>query len=331
MRIGVDVMGGDGGPDVVVAGAVEACRHVHDADVLVLVGDRGLIGKALDKYGKYSGEKIEICHSDQVIGMGEPPVEALKKKPGSSIAMLARMQKIGELDACVSAGNTGACVAAAHMGLGILKCVHRPGIAITSPAFGHPVSICDVGANVNCRPRNLYEYAVMTSVYFEGFFGVEAPRVGLLSVGEEEGKGNELVKGATKLFRKDSTLNFIGNIESRDILRGTCDVIICEGFVGNVILKLLEGFGEDVVKFFMTKIRETLPTQLDSFNRIVKEMKSTYDFNDYGGAPLLGINGIFLICHGASTSRGIMNAICAARKCLENDVNEQIRRRLGDN
>ena len=330
MRIGVDVMGGDGGPDVVVSGAVDACQLLENSDVVVLVGDQAVIEKSLSNYGDYPADRIEIVHTDEVIGMAESPVTALRKKPNSSIAMLAGMHKAGKINACISAGNTGACVAAAQFGLGTLDCVHRPGIAITSPAFGHPVSVCDVGANINCRPQNLYQYAVMTSIYFGCAYGVDSPRVGLLSVGEEESKGNELVKGATDLLREDDSLNFVGNVESRDLLRGVCDVLICEGFVGNVVLKLIEGLGEDIVKYFMGQIARTAPDQADMFKGIVMEMKATYDFNDYGGAPLLGVDGISIICHGASTSRGIMNAVCNARKYSEHQVNEQITQRLGE-
>lgn len=329
MRIGVDVMGGDGGPGIVVAGSVDSCRNLGDDDQLILVGDREEIEKNLGEHEGYPEDKIDVCHSEQVIGMGESPVVALKKKPASSIALLADMQKEGKVDACVSAGNTGACVAAAHMKLGMLECVQRPGIAVTSPAFGNPVSICDVGANVNCRPQNLYEYAVMTSIYFERIFKTETPRIGLLSVGEEEGKGNELVKASGELLREDPDLNFIGNVESRDILRGVCDVLICEGFVGNVVLKLMEGLGEDIVAYFLDKVAAAAPRHFEKFKKLVDQIHSTYDFNDYGGAPLLGVDGIWFICHGASTARGIMNAIRTAADFSHHHINRLITQRLG--
>ena len=329
MRIGVDVTGGDKGADVVINGAVEACAALNEDDRIVLVGDRESTEKILENTD-CDKSRLEIQHAQDVIEMGESPVEALRKKPQSSIVIMTELQRQGHLDACVSAGNTGACVAAAHMMLGTLEGVQRPGIAITSPALGYPFSLCDVGANVNCRPQHLYQYAVMTSLYATTLFDVESPRVALLSVGEEDGKGNDLVKSTRKLLKQDDKLNFIGNMESRDILRGNCDVVICDGFTGNITLKLMEGFGEDLMTLLAEKVAHYMPEQTDVFKKAVNDISTIYDFNKYGGAPLLGVNGIWMICHGASASSGIANAIKAATVFSMHNLNLRITERLSE-
>jgi glycerol-3-phosphate acyltransferase PlsX len=327
MRIGVDVMGGDRGPEAVVSGAVDALRILDEDDQIVLVGDKPTIEPLLENCEEFK-DRIAIHHTEEAIGMGESPVEALRKKPGSSIAVLGGLQRDGHLDACVSAGNTGACVAAAHMMLGTLKGVQRPGIAIAVPYHNVAISICDVGANIKCRPQHLYQYAVMTSLYVRSRLNIENPRIALLSVGKEEAKGTDLVKAARKLIQEDDSLNFIGNVESRDLLRGVCDVIICEGFVGNVVLKLIEGVGEDMVDYLKEQVATVMPDKVESFNETVKGISMIYDFNQYGGAPLLGINGIWIICHGASSTRGIMNAVMASKDMSAQAINRLITERL---
>ena len=323
MRIGVDAMGSDHAPGAEVKGALAARSLIQDGDQVVLVGDEQAIGGHVAGAGDGEGF-IEIRHADEVIGMDESPVEALRSKPGSSIAVLAQMHAAGEIDACISAGNTGAFVAAAQMHLRRLRGVHRPGIAILTPTFHGPVAVCDVGANVNCRPQHLQQYGVMASVYLSALRGVENPRVGLLSIGHEDAKGNELVKEARELMKVDRALNFVGNVEGRDLFGGACDVLVCDGFVGNVVLKLIEGMSEGVLCGLVQELIEAMPEETEKIQAAGTDVMTKYDYNEYGGAPLLGVGGICLICHGASNYRGIMHAIAGARSLATHCVNEQI-------
>jgi glycerol-3-phosphate acyltransferase PlsX len=256
--------------------------------------------------------------------MNETPVEALRAKPDSSMAVLFAMHRAGELDAGISAGNTGACVAAAQMQLRRLSGVHRPGIAILAPTFHGPVALCDVGANVSCRPVHLQQYGVMASVYLSTVAGIDDPRVGLLSVGEEEAKGNDLVRQTRELLKADPNVNFVGNVEGRDLFRGVCDVMVCEGFVGNVAIKLMEGMAEGVLKSILREVATALPAHAEMVQRAGGAVVAKYDFNEYGGAPLLGIGGICIICHGASAPRGIKNAVRVAVDVHKRHVNERI-------
>ena len=323
MRIGIDAMGGDRAPAEPAKGAIAAREWLSEDDRVVLIGDEPKIRACLAEAGGPQAH-IDVRHTDQVIHMAESPVEALRSKPGSSIAVMAEMHKSGQIDACISAGNTGACVAAAQMRLRRLRGVHRPGIAVITPTFRTPVTICDVGANVNCRPQHLHQYGVMASVYAKAICGIEDPRVGVLSIGEEEAKGNALVKETRDLLKADPAVTFVGNIEGRDLFRGICDVVVCDGFVGNVVIKLMEGMASSVFEGIMREILQAFPTQVDSIKRASAEMIRKYDFNEYGGAPLLGVAGICIICHGASNHRGIMNAVRVAKDFSRRQVNEQI-------
>ena len=323
MRIGVDAMGGDLAPDEQVKGALAAREVLSEGDEIVLIGNEPAIGRCLGE-ARATAEHIEIRHTDEAIGMDESPVEALRAKPGSSIAVMAEMQSDGQIDACISAGNTGACVAAAQMRLRRLRGVHRPGIAIITPTFWTPVAVCDVGANVNCRPRHLHQYAVMASVYLRAMFATEDPRVGLLSIGQEDAKGNTLVKETHDLLKRDPNVRFVGNIEGQDLFRNVCDVMVCDGFVGNVVLKLIEGMASSVLDGVLRELAETMPSQADAIQRASADLTTKYDYNEYGGAPLLGVAGICIICHGASNHRGIMNAVRVAKDFASCQVNEQI-------
>lgn len=323
MRIGVDAMGGDRPIAERVKGALAARELLSDGDTIVLVGDEPQLRGILDEAGDWEGF-VELRHASQQVGMNESPVEALRSKPDSSIAIVTRMHRDGELDACISAGNTGAFVAAAQMFLRRLRGVHRPGIAIVTPTYHGPVAICDVGANVNCRPLHLYQYAIMASVYVNAVCEIQHPRVALLSVGQEEGKGNELVKGALDLIKADPDIRFIGNAEGRDLFRGTCDVMVCDGFVGNVVLKLMEGMAEGFIMGMLGELRASMPRDVDAVKHAAGAIMAKYDFNEYGGAPLLGVRGICIICHGASDTRGIKNAIRAAIEFSKHHVNAQI-------
>ena len=323
MRIGIDAMGGDHAPATEVTGALEARAHLDADDRIVLVGDADAINRELDRLGGGEG-KVEVRHASQTIGMEESPVEALRAKPDSSVAVMAQMHRDGEIDACVSAGNTGACVAAAQMRLRRLPGVHRPGIAIVTPTFHGPVAICDVGANVSCRPQHLLQYGVMASLYLSTVYGVAKPRVALLSIGQEDAKGNELVRQTQQLFRTQPDVDFVGNAEGRDLFRGVCDVLVCDGFVGNVVLKLMEGMAEGVLKAMLSELTVSMPEHVDVIRKAGGGVIAKYDFNEYGGAPLLGVAGIWIICHGASDPRGIMNAVRAAATFAKHGVNQRI-------
>ncbi len=327
MRIGVDAMGGDFAPAGLVEGALAAKSLLGNDDRVVLVGDEAVIRRRLDNQAGWE-QFIRIEHAGEVIGMDESPVEALRQKPDSSIARLASLAAAGELDAIISAGNTGACVAAAQMRLRRLRGVHRPGIAIITPTYAGPVIMCDVGANVNCRPQHLYQYGLMSSEYSRYICGIEKPRVALLSIGEEDAKGNQLVKETRDLFKNDPELKFVGNIEGRDIFHGACDVVVTEGFVGNVALKLMEGLAEGLFKSTCLELTRSNPDLAGQFEHAITKIREKYDFNEYGGAPLLGVNGICIICHGASRPRGITNAIRVTLDFAKTHINDRITERI---
>ncbi|MBN1123455.1 MAG: phosphate acyltransferase PlsX [Sedimentisphaerales bacterium] len=327
MRIAIDAMGGDHAPEEIIKGALEA-REVLDAeDQLQLIGVQDIVEKQLKTLGAQDGA-VSIIHAEEIIGMDDPPVESLRRKRKSSIAIMARMASHDETDAVISAGNTGACVAACQLRIRNLANVNRPGIAVVLPTLGGPVTVCDVGANVSCKPINLYQYAVMSCVYSTRILGIEHPRIAIMSIGEEESKGNDLVKRTRELLRSDPSLNFIGNLEGRDIFDGSCDVVICEGFVGNVILKLTEGLVEMLFQAIKHELVIGDLRLAMEFKPIMKEIYKKYDYHEYGGALLLGINGTSVICHGSSKSRTIKNAILAAKKFYTLKINERIIQRL---
>jgi len=323
MRIAIDAMGGDNAPDEIIAGALESIESLSEDDELILVGPQEIIEAQLPSLKSRQGA-ISVVHAPDIIAMDEVPIETLRKKPKSSIAVLAKLAKRGQTDAVISAGNTGACVAAFQMRMRNLSGVNRPGIAVVFPTPGGPVVICDVGANIACKPIHLYQYGVMASVYSRHLLGIENPRVGLMSIGSEDAKGNEVVKKARELIKTDSNMNFVGNIEGRDIFDGTCDVVTCEGFVGNVILKLTEGLVDGLFKAIKYELMEEKLRLAMKFKHIMKRIYKKYDYNTYGGALLLGVNGTALICHGASESRTIRNAILASKRFYTEKINDKI-------
>ena len=323
MRIAIDAMGGDNAPGEIISGALESIELLSENDELILIGPKDVIERHLPSPKSREGT-ITVVDAPDVIEMDEAPIESLRRKHKSSISVLAKMAKRGQTDAVISAGNTGACVAAFQMRMRNLTGVNRPGIAVVFPTFEGPVTICDVGANISCKPMNLYQYAVMASMYSKHLLGIENPRVGLMSIGSEAAKGNEITKKASDMLKSDSNLNFIGNIEGRDIFQGTCDVVICDGFVGNVILKMTEGL---VAGLFKAIKHELLTEKLRlamKFKPVMKRIYQKYDYNEYGGAPLLGVNGTALICHGASKSKTIKNAVLASKKYYTEKVNDKI-------
>ena len=325
MRIAIDAMGGDNAPDEIIAGAIEAIDFLSDDDSLILVGPEDVISKKLTKKHR---EKISIVDAPEVIGMDESPIESIRKKHKSSITVMARMAAKNEADAVISAGNTGACVAAFQMRMRNLPGVNRPGIAVVFPTFEGPVTICDVGANIVCKPINLYQYAVMASLHSKYILGIENPRIGLMSIGQEDSKGNEIIKKSRELIKSDPKLNFIGNIEGRDIFKGVCDVAVCDGFVGNVILKLTEGLVSGLFKAVKHELLKEKITLALKFKPVMMRIYKRYDYNEYGGAPLLGVNGTALISHGSSKSITIRNAILAAKKSNSQKINDRIEEHL---
>ncbi len=323
MRIAVDAMGGDHAPDEIIKGVLEANKLLDADDELMLIGPQERIERHLASVGAGTNS-IRIIHAPEIIGMNEAPVEALRKKRKSSIAVMARMASHDKADAVISAGNTGACVAGCQIRMRNLAGVIRPGIALVFPTLGGPVTICDVGANVACKPINLYQYAVMASVYSTQILGIENPRVGLMSIGEEDAKGNELVKRTREMLKSDARLNFIGNLEGHDIFNGQCDVAICEGFLGNVILKLTEGLVDMLFKAIGHELMEDDPRLAQEFKPLITQIYKKYDYHEYGGALLLGVDGTAVICHGSSKSRTIKNAILASKKFYTLKINDQI-------
>lgn len=321
MRIALDAMGSDRGPAEMVAGAALAVR---DADVhITIVGGEEQIIPALQKEG--ISHLVDFVPTSQVITMHDSPIEAVRKKKDSSVVVAFELLRKHEVDAVVSPGNSGAVMAAAIKFLGRLKDISRPGIASVFPTLKGPVVVMDVGANVDCRPKHLLQFGVMASAFSRIMYGVEKPRVGLLSIGEEGGKGNALVKSAHSLFQS-SGLNYIGNVEGRDTFVGDVDVIVCDGFVGNVCLKLSEGLAEAVLAMLREEIGKTFKARMGYFlaKQAFSNFKKRVDYAEYGGAPLLGFNGTGVICHGRSNMVAIKNALLVADGLTRNNVNDHI-------
>jgi len=327
MRIAIDAMGGDHAPDEIIAGALEAREVLGSEDELVLIGDEQIIETHLHKLGA-DPEAFRIFHASEVIGMDESPIEALRRKPKSSIAIMARAASHRQVDAVLSAGNTGACVAGCQLRMRNLEGVLRSGIAAVFPTLHGPVTICDVGANIACKPINLYQYAVMSSIYAQEMLDIKNPRVGLMSIGEEDAKGNDLTKKTRELLKSDPHLNFIGNLEGRDVFEGKCDVVICEGFLGNVILKMTESLVDMIFSAIGKEMKSQNILMAWWFKKISKSVLKKYDYHEYGGSLLLGVNGVSVICHGSSKARTIKNAILACKKFADKHINEQIIERL---
>lgn len=317
-------MGGDYAPDEIVAGALEALAQLDKDDEILLVGPQPQVESKLHEL-KYNGKgRLSVIDAPDVIAMDASPIDSLRANPRSSISILAKLAKLGEAEAVISAGNTGACVAAFQMRMRNLPGVNRPGIAVVFPMSAGPVTVCDVGANIACKPINLYQYGLMSSIYARHIHGIAEPRVGLMSIGQEDAKGNEVVKRTRELLKSDPRIKFIGNVEGRSMFQGVCDVVVCEGFVGNVILKLTEGAVEGLFRAIKHELMQEKPRLALKFKPIIMRVYEKHDYNEYGGAPLLGINGTALICHGASTARTIRNAVFASKKYYTQRINERI-------
>lgn len=322
VHVALDAMGGDRGADELVLGAIQAVRGSEFE--VTLLGDEQQIHNALQKY-KAKEDRIHVVHTSQVISMHETPFDAVRKKKDASIVVAFDLLKKKKVDAVVSAGNSGATMAAAIKFLGRLKNISRPGIVSMFPTLKGPVVMMDVGANVDCRPQHLFQFGAMAAAFSKVLFGHENPRIGLLSIGEEGGKGNALVKEAHKLF-SESSFNFIGNVEGRDTFQGDVEVIVCDGFVGNVCLKLSEGLAEAVLSMLRDEISKSFFTKLGYLlaKKAFVNFKKRVDYAEYGGAPLLGLNGTGIICHGRSNAKAIKNAIFVAAELVQNKVNDHI-------
>ncbi len=326
IRVAIDAMGGDFAPQVVVRGAVAALAEQPDVQ-LVLLGDERRIRAELDTV-EWDSSRLRVVHTTQVVAMDASPVEALKVNKDSSLVRMVELVAAGEADAMLSAGNTGAYAAACQLRLRPLPCVSRPGIAVTIPSFHGPFVLCDVGANIQAKPRHLYEYAVMATLYAKRVVGIENPRVALISIGEESGKGTALVKQTHELLQADDSINFVGNAEGRELLENRCDVGICDGFVGNIVLKFVEGLSEGLFRTIIREFEDEAPALRTRFHEAIDQVRRRHDYSTYGGAPLLGINGVSIICHGRSNEFAVRNAVKVARQFVEQGFNDAIMARL---
>ena len=326
MKIAVDAMGGDYAPEEVVLGAIEAVK-AYKYDV-VLVGDEKKIRKVMAEHGSEESERLTIVHAAEVIEMDEHPAQAIRKKKDASIVVATRLVKEGVCDAVVAPGSTGAAVTAALLGLGRIKGIERPCIATPIPSKKGVSVLLDSGANSDSKPKHLVQAAIMGTHYAKYIFNIESPKIGLLNIGAEASKGNELSQTTYPMLEATKTISFYGNIEGRDITEGIVDVVVCDGFVGNVILK----FGEGIALFIMQLVKDSIRkggilAKLGAMAVMpaFKHLKKRLDFAEYGGAPLLGVDGSFIICHGSSKAKTIRHAVRVAGELVEEDVVGHIR------
>jgi phosphate acyltransferase len=322
MRIALDAMGSDRAPTFEVAGAIGAFRALSSDFQLVFVGDREVIEAELRQHPEAPLERIEIVHAPQRIEMGESPVQAIRRKPDSSIVVGLNLHKRGEVDAFISAGSTGAMMAGSLVILKPLPGVDRPPVGAILPTSRGYTLLIDAGANVDTRPRQLLQFAHLGTIYAQDLLGIERPRVGLLNIGEEPEKGNEHALASFALLAA-SNLNFIGNVEGRDIIDHKCDVLVCDGFVGNVLLKFYESSAAFILRLLRQEMAEA-NVELD-----LGRLYQILDYTEYGGAPLLGVNGVVIICHGGSPPNAISNAIRVAVQAVEREMVKHIQNRLG--
>jgi len=323
--VAVDAMGGDFAPRHVVDGALAATRH-FDLGV-ALVGPGALVDAELRRHADVDSTRIRIIDAPDVVEMDESPSAALRRKPGASIKVAAEAVARGEAAGLFSAGHTGATVMAAHGAFGMLPGVDRPALAATIPTRQRPAVLLDVGASVECRPQHLFQFAVMGSRYVRVAFGIEAPRVGLLSIGEEATKGNELTREAHQLL-KAAPLQFIGNIEARDVYSGQADVIVCDGFTGNVALKISEGLVDVIEGLLSEELSSTITMRVGSLltRRALRRFRRRVDYSEYGGAPLLGVGGVTVVGHGRSSAKAVRNAVAMAYRFADAQLIERLER-----
>ncbi|MCX5750797.1 MAG: phosphate acyltransferase PlsX [Candidatus Saganbacteria bacterium] len=317
MRIAVDAMGGDHSPAETVKGAVAAAKEFSFQ--IILVGQEAVIKKELSKYPAFSN--ISIKNASETIGMDEAPASAVKQKKDSSLNVGIALVKNKEADGFVSAGNTGALMAAALFGLGRIKGIERPAIATVFPIADGRILLLDMGANVDCKPQHLQQFGRMGSLYAEKVLHIKNPRVGLLNIGEEKEKGNELTQAAWPLL-KGSPINFIGNVESKEILSGTVDVVVCDGFVGNLILKFSESLAKHIINMLKKEVKKNLIAQLGALMLLpsLRNLRKMVDYDEQGGAPFLGVNGVCIKAHGRSKAKAIKNAIRVTGEAISENM-----------
>ena len=328
MRIALDAMGGDYAPQINIDGAIQAVQAHPDLEV-VLVGDRADLDARLDASG-YSGERLRVEPADGFIGMDEKPTDAMRRKPRNSIAVCWKLMAAREVEAVVSAGNTGGVVACGLRTRLFLKGIKRPGIAVALPTLNGRAVLMDVGANPGARPEHLLQYALIGRIYARELLGVAEPRVGLMNIGSEEGKGTDLVRETHELIvRSPLKGSYIGNVEGRSLYQGEADVVICEGFVGNVVLKVSEGMAGMMLQAVSRDVMQAVEAEREQVASTFKSITRRYEYNEVGGAPLLGIDGICLICHGSSDARSIGNALRGVEMLQSHRVNARIVEELG--
>src|SRR5947209_12080830 len=329
VRIALDAMGGDHAPSEVVKGALLAAAEF--AVEIILVGQEDVVRKELAAAGETTPRNIDVVDAREVVEMDDTAIAPIRRKRNSSIRVCANLVAEGRADAFVSAGNTGATWTSARVVMGMIEGVSRPALAAILPNVKGHTLLLDVGANVDAKPNHLREFAVMGHFYAQMVFGIDSPRVGLLSIGEEEGKGNELTKEVFRVLR-ETGLNFIGNAEGRDVYNGNADVVVCDGFIGNVVLKASEALGEMITRTIREELTRNLRRKIGGLlaKSAFDELKARMDYSEYGGAPLLGVKGGCIVCHGRSNAKAIKNAIGLARNFALNKIDEKIMAKVND-
>jgi len=328
MKIAIDAMGGDNAPSIVIEGIALALKKFSDFEA-VIVGNETQLKPFLEEFKIADHDRIEVVHADEVVTMGEPSTIALRSKKNSSITVAATLVSKGKADAIVSAGHTGAAVAATTVKIRTMEGIERPAIATIMPARDGKFILCDAGANTDCKPQNLAQFAIMAEAYYKLMFGKEEPTIGLLSVGEEDAKGNDLTKETFKIL-SGMPINFIGNVEGNDMFEKKADIVVCDGFVGNVVLKNSEGLAKTIMFWLKRSFTKKIIRKIGALlaKGAFEDLKKMSDKNEYGGAPLLGLKKPCIIGHGSSNAVAIMNAIRVAREFLNADVNDKISKRI---
>ncbi|MCM3881457.1 MAG: phosphate acyltransferase PlsX [Vicinamibacterales bacterium] len=327
ISIAVDAMGGDHAPGSIIDGALAAARHLDVG--LILAGPAEVIRAELSRHPDAEALNIRVLDAPDVVAMNESPAATLRRKPRASIRVAAESVASGDAAALVSAGHTGATVMATHAAFGMLSGVDRPALAATIPSGDRLGILLDVGANLECRAQHLLQFAAMGSVYAKVSLGVELPRIGLLSIGEEEGKGNELIREAHRLL-KASSLNYVGNVEAREVYKGGADVIVCDGFTGNIVLKASEGLVDTVERLLGEELNRTFSGMVGSLlsRRAFRRFRRRLDYSEYGGAPLLGVAGVCIVGHGRSSAKAVRNAVAMAHRFATAGFLERVEREI---
>ena len=331
MRIVVDAMGGDYAPEAPVEGALLYLEENGNRDELILVGDQAQIQEQLTRHQAENRPGIHIVHASEVIGMYDQPAQAVRQKKDSSMVKGTRMLKEGEAEAFVSAGSTGAQMASSLLTLGRVKGVNRPALGAFIPYEDGVILLIDVGANADCKPINMLQFGMMGSLFMQKICDITQPRIGLLNIGAEAGKGNELVATSYDLLKSELGHHFIGNVEGRYVFNGEADVLVCDGFTGNVLLKFAEGVIGTFEKQLKKNIKGNLLTMMGGMlmRPALRQLRQAFDYQEYGGVPLLGVDGISIICHGSSSPRALKNAIRVARNMSDKNVNQHIEAMFG--